>query len=108
MEGIIILLLSLCLAVGLMVLITVVTHYMHWRRSNRPLTVQESSSVQQPSIIQSAIKPLSKMEKKYLLLFLEGKSTEEIAAIMHVEPNSVYTMKYRIRKKYPDDYILPF
>ena len=48
------------------------------------------------------------MEKKYLLLFMEGKSTEEIAAIMHVEPNSVYTMKYRIRKKFPDDYIFPF
>ena len=37
-----------------------------------------------------------------------GVTKEEIAAIMHVEPNSVYTMKYRIRKKFPDDYILPF
>lgn len=108
MEGIIILLLSLCLAVGLLVLVTVTVHYRHYRRCNRPLMVQESSSVQHSSIIQSAIKPLSNMEKKYLLLFMEGKSTEEIAAIMHVEPNSVYTMKYRIRKKFPDDYILPF
>ena len=59
-------------------------------------------------IISSAQKPLSAVERKYVLLFMSGKSTEEIADAMHVEPASVYTMKYRIKKKYPADFPLPF
>ena len=55
-----------------------------------------------------AQKPLSSVERKYILLFMSGKSTEEIAEAMHVEPASVYTMKYRIRKKYSDSFPLPF
>ena len=56
----------------------------------------------------AAVKPLSSIEKKYLALFLDGKTTEEISTIMHVEPSSVYTMKYRLRKKFPADYTFPF
>ena len=48
------------------------------------------------------------MEKKYLRLFAEGKTTTEIAKAMNVEPSSVYTMKYRIRKKFPETVVLPF
>lgn len=59
-------------------------------------------------IFSSALKPLSAVERKYILLFLSGKSTEEIADAMHVAPASVYTMKYRIKKKYPVHYPLPF
>lgn len=39
---------------------------------------------------------------------LSGRSTEEIAETMHVAPASVYTMKYRIKKKYPESFPLPF
>ena len=39
---------------------------------------------------------------------MSGKATEEIASAMHVAPSSVYTMKYRIKKKYPADFPLPF
>lgn len=60
------------------------------------------------AILQEADKPLSPTEKKYLQLFVEGKTTEVISEIMHVEPSSVYTMKYRIRKKFPESFILPF
>ncbi len=59
-------------------------------------------------IFSSAQKPLSAVERKYVLLFMSGKSTEEIADAMHVEPASVYTMKYRIKKKFPDTFPLPF
>lgn len=59
-------------------------------------------------IYASAQKPLSAVERKYILLFMSGKSTEEIAETMHVAPASVYTMKYRIKKKYPDSFPLPF
>lgn len=51
---------------------------------------------------------MSPTEKKYLQLFSEGKTTEEISEIMHVEPSSVYTMRYRVRKKFPEGYNLPF
>ncbi|MBR1887239.1 MAG: hypothetical protein IJ813_02100, partial [Bacteroidales bacterium] len=59
-------------------------------------------------IFSSALKPLSAVERKYILMFMSGKSTEEIAGAMHVEPASVYTMKYRIKKKFPQDFPLPF
>ena len=59
-------------------------------------------------IFASADKPLSAVERKYILLFMSGKTTEEIADAMHVAPASVYTMKYRIRKKFPDTFPLPF
>lgn len=59
-------------------------------------------------VISSSKKPLSAVERKYILLFMSGKSTEEIADVMHVAPASVYTMKYRIKKKYPESFPLPF
>jgi len=59
-------------------------------------------------IFSAALKPLSAVERKYILLFMSGKSTEEIADAMHVAPTSVYTMKYRLRKKFPADFPLPF
>ena len=55
-----------------------------------------------------AKRPLSVTEKKFFTLFLEGKTTEEIAELMHVEQSSVYTMKYRIKKKFPEKFHLPF
>ena len=109
MEGTILLLLLLCLAVGLLVLLTVVVHYVQWKRTDRQAADPHVTlSTDNHSIFQEAIKPLSNIEKKYLLLFLEGKSTEEISAAMHVEPSSVYTMKYRIRKKFAPDFRLRF
>ncbi|MBQ9311229.1 MAG: hypothetical protein IJ222_10285 [Bacteroidales bacterium] len=59
-------------------------------------------------IFSSALKPLSAVERKYILLFMSGKSTDEIADAMHVAPASVYTMKYRIKKKFPESFPLPF
>ena len=104
MEKVIIVLLSLNAVVGLLVLLVVCMHYRQSKGLRRP----ELPPDQINSILQSAEKPLSAIEKKYLLLFTQGKTTEEISEIMHVEPSSVYTMKYRIRKKFPAGYILPF
>ncbi len=73
----------------------------------RTLT-ENISSERAAQIISSAQKPLSAVERKYILLFMSGKSTEEVAEAMHVAPASVYTMKYRIKKKYPDSFPLPF
>ena len=73
----------------------------------RSLT-ESVSSDKAAQIISLAQKPLSAVERKYILLFMSGKSTEEVAEVMHVAPASVYTMKYRIKKKYPDSFPLPF
>ena len=73
----------------------------------RTLT-ENVSSEKAAQVISSAQKPLSTVERKYILLFMSGKSTEEVAEAMHVAPASVYTMKYRIKKKYPDSFPLPF
>jgi hypothetical protein len=59
-------------------------------------------------IFSSAQIPLSAVERRYILLFMSGKSTEKIAEAMHVEPASVYTMKYRIKKKFREGFPLPF
>lgn len=73
----------------------------------RTLT-ENISSERAAQIISSAQKPLSAVERKYILLFMSGKSTEEVAEAMHVAPASVYTMKYRIKKKYSESFPLPF
>ncbi len=108
MESIIILLLTLCLAVGISSLLVSAVHFYRWTHSNRPddLYLPQPSSVE--PLINSAAKPLSPTEKKYLHLFVEGKTTEEIAEEMHVDPSTVYTVRYRIRKKFPKDVVLPF
>ena len=59
-------------------------------------------------IFDSASKPLSAVERQYILLFMSGSSTEEIATAMNVDVSSVYTMRYRIKKKYPPGFSLPF
>ena len=111
---------------GITLLLSGVALYLHLWRKNR-LEMQYSAAVEAlvdvgdkvsaltgnvsaetaGKVFSSALKPLSAVERKYILLFL-GKSTEEIATAMHVSPSSVYTMKYRIKKKYPADYPLPF
>lgn len=108
MEGLIILLVTLDIIVGLLVLLVALLHYRQWKRAVQSFPLQDVPSGNLEPLLQAAEKPLSPVEKKYLVLFIEGKTTEEIADIMHVEPATVYTMKYRIRKKFPTDYTLPF
>ena len=83
-------------------------HFHQWKQAHEAALSQDAPRADLNTHVQAAIKPLSPIEKKYLSLFIEGKTTEEISAAMHVEPSSVYTMKYRIRKKFPTDYNLPF
>ncbi len=111
-DNLIIILLFVCILLGAGALLLAGIHYVQWKRFSKlfPVTGYETTgkSPKFDEILSSAVKPLSINEKKYFLLFLDGKTTDEIAAAMHVEPSSVYTMKYRIRKKFPDDYLLPF
>ena len=46
------------------------------------------------------IEGLSVMDKRYLLCFAAGLSAEQVSVLFSISPASVYTVRYRIRKKY--------
>jgi hypothetical protein len=52
--------------------------------------------------------PLSTMVKKYILCVLSGLIADEAATFFNVEQASVYTVRYRIKKKFPLGISLPF
>lgn len=111
-ESVIIILLVAGIAVGLVILVLTCLHYRHLRRLMGSLAASRQNPAGElprtEQILLSTIRPLSPTEKKNFYLFMDGKSTEEIAVAMHVEPSSVYTVKYRIKKKFPEDFSLPF
>ena len=51
-----------------------------------------------------ALEKLSTMDKKYILCFIVGMEVPTIALLFNVTTASVYTVRYRIKKKYPKDY----
>ena len=60
------------------------------------------------SIMDKAVSSLTVVDKKYILCFLSGESVKNIAARFNVEPASVYTVRYRLRRKFPKNIVLPF
>lgn len=44
---------------------------------------------------------LTNMDKRYILCFAAEMSVEDVANLFHIEPVSVYTVRYRLRKKFP-------
>lgn len=48
-------------------------------------------------------KQLTNMDKRYILCFAAGMSADQIAHLFHIETASVYTVRYRLRKKFPAD-----
>jgi predicted transcriptional regulator len=58
--------------------------------------------------MERAVKPLSVVDQKYILCFLNGEDVKTIARRFNVEPASVYTVRYRMKKKFPDAVHLPF
>lgn len=51
---------------------------------------------------------LSSQSLMYICAFLCGFTTSDISVIFKVEPESVYRIKYRIKKSFPKDIFLPF
>lgn len=47
---------------------------------------------------------ITTMDKRYVLCFAAGMTVEEIADFMSLEPASVYTVRYRLRKKFSSSY----
>ena len=53
-------------------------------------------------------KKITMMDKRYILCFAAGMTVEEIADFMSLEPASVYTVRYRLRKKFSLEYPFPY
>lgn len=51
---------------------------------------------------------ITTMDKRYILFFAAGMSAEQIADFLSLEPATVYTVRYRIRKKFPVDIPFPY
>lgn len=60
------------------------------------------------SIMEKAVTPLTIVDKKYIICFLSGESVKKIADRFNIEPASVYTVRYRLKKKFHKETILPF
>lgn len=58
------------------------------------------------TIQQCAKSRLSPMDIKYMVCFMVGIEVAHVALIFSVEPASVHTVRYRIRKKLPPDMLL--
>lgn len=58
------------------------------------------------AIAASASRPLSAIDKKYLLCFMSGLKADNIAALFNIEPESVYTVRYRLKKKFSNKNML--
>ena len=54
-----------------------------------------------------AEKALSVVDLRYLICFLTDLTTTEVAEMFSVEPPSIYIARYRLRRKFPDNYKLP-
>lgn len=52
-------------------------------------------------VFASAEKPLSNMDRKYLYCLLAGLGAEQIGRLFNIETESVYTVRYRLRRKFP-------
>ena len=51
---------------------------------------------------------LTTMDKRYILCFAAGMTVEDIADFMSLEPASVYTVRYRLKKKFSSEYLFPY
>ena len=56
----------------------------------------------------SASVKMSASTMMYICCFVAGLGAESVAAIFGIETSSVYRTKYRIRKMFPNNKILPF
>ena len=51
---------------------------------------------------------ITTMDKRYILCFAAGMTVEKIADFMCLEPASVYTVRYRLRKKFGSEHPFPY
>lgn len=60
------------------------------------------------AIFSSARDTLTQMDRRYILCFLADIAITDLGTIFNVETASIYTVRYRIKKKFSKDITLPF
>jgi hypothetical protein len=60
------------------------------------------------NLCERASTPLTKGNLLYMLCFLAGIDTQVIASVFHVEPATVYTVRYRLRARFNGISVSPF
>ena len=60
------------------------------------------------NLLERASTPLTKGNLLYIICFLAGIDTQVIASIFHVEPATVYTVRYRLRARFSGINVSPF
>jgi hypothetical protein len=60
------------------------------------------------NLSERASTPLTKGNLLYIICFLAGIDTQVIASIFHVEPATVYTVRYRLRARFSGISVSPF
>lgn len=81
--------------------------------ANREYTVTAIQHLQQLNLPEIQVllnhgNKITTMDKRYILCFAAGMTVEQIADFMSLEPPSVYTVRYRLRKKFPSEYPFPY
>lgn len=72
------------------------------KKKNDIEKVRNLDPSQLDNIFAAVIPKMTQMDLKYTICFYVAMETADIAIIMNVEPASVYTVKYRLRKKFKD------
>lgn len=60
------------------------------------------------NLCERASTPLTKGNLLYVVCFLAAVDTQVIASIFHVEPATVYTVRYRLRARFSTTSMSPF
>lgn len=60
------------------------------------------------TLCNAAQKPLTPTKLRYILTFLIDMEVCDVAKIFHVDAQSVYSVRYRLRKLFPQQTVLPF
>lgn len=60
------------------------------------------------ALCRAATKPLTATNLRYILTFLINMEVRDIASLFHVDAGSVYSVRYRLRKIFPQQMVLPF
>ncbi len=79
--------------------------------ADTPFVVEAMQAVEQVDLVRleqvyKQAQRLTAMDKRYLMCFVAGLSVEQVAVLFRVAPASVYTVRYRMRKKFPADFNL--
>lgn len=60
------------------------------------------------SMCASAVAAITSMDRKYMICFMAGIATADIASLFNIEPETVYIVRHRLKKKFPRGINLPF